>query len=115
VVELYGSNKSLSPREVYRRALRVGREHVGALVNTLVLAYAGASLPLLMYFYLAPVGFWSLINSELFATEIIRAVVGSIGLILTVPIVTGLAVWYLKDYESKHSHGHSHGHGHSHH
>jgi len=115
VVELYGSNKSLSPREVYRRALRVGREHVGALVNTLVLAYAGASLPLLMYFYLAPVGFWSLINSELFATEIIRAVVGSIGLILTVPIVTGLAVWYLKVYESKHSHGHSHGHGHSHH
>jgi len=84
-------------------------------VNTLVLAYAGASLPLLMYFYLAPVGFWSLINSELFATEIIRAVVGSIGLILTVPIVTGLAVWYLKVYESKHSHGHSHGHGHSHH
>jgi uncharacterized membrane protein len=115
VAELYSSNKSLSLREVYRRALRVGREHVGALVNTLVLAYAGASLPLLMYFYLAPVGFWSLINSELFATEIIRAVVGSIGLILTVPIVTGLAVWYLKDYESKHSHGHSHGHGHSHH
>jgi uncharacterized membrane protein len=115
VVELYNSNKSLSPREVYRRALRVGREHVGALVNTLVLAYAGASLPLLMYFYLAPVGFWSLINSELFATEIIRAVVGSIGLIMTVPIVTGLAVWYLKNYESKHSHGHSHGHGHGHH
>jgi len=112
VVELYNSNSKLSPREVYKRALRVGREHVGALVNTLVLAYAGASLPLLMYFYLAPVGFWSLINSELFATEIIRAVVGSIGLIMTVPIVTGLAVWYLKDYESKHSHGHSHGHGH---
>jgi len=115
VVELYNSNSKLSPREVYKRALRVGREHVGALVNTLVLAYAGASLPLLMYFYLAPVGFWSLINSELFATEIIRAVVGSIGLIMTVPIVTGLAVWYLKDYESKHSHGHSHGHSHSHH
>jgi len=114
VVELYNSNKSLTPREVYGRALRVGREHVGALVNTLVLAYTGASLPLLMYFYLAPVSFWSLVNSEVFATEIIRAVVGSIGLIMTVPIVTGLAVWYLKDYTSKHSHGHSHGHGHSH-
>jgi len=112
VVELYNSNKSLSPREVYRRALRVGREHVGALVNTLVLAYAGASLPLLMYFYLAPAGFFSLINSELFATEIIRAVVGSIGLIMTVPIVTGLAVWYLKGYVSQHSHGHNHGHNH---
>jgi uncharacterized membrane protein len=112
VVELYNSNSKLSPRDVYKRALRVGREHVGALVNTLVLAYAGASLPMLMYFYLAPVGFWSLINSEIFATEIIRAVVGSIGLIMTVPIVTGLAVWYLKDYQSQHSHGHSHGHSH---
>lgn len=112
VVELFNSNASLSRLDVYRRALRVGREHVGALVNTLVLAYAGASLPLLMYFYLAPVSFWSLINSELFATEIIRAVVGSVGLIVTVPIVTGLAVWYLKGYQSNSGHTHCHGHGH---
>ena len=117
VTELFNSNKSLTAREVYNKALRVGREHVGALVNTLVLAYVGASLPLLMYFHLSPVGFWSLINSELFATEIIRAVVGSIGLIMTVPIVTGLAVYFLRGYAPKHGHhhhGHAHGHAHGH-
>ena len=112
VTELFDSNKSISRREVYSRALRVGREHVGALVNTLVLAYAGVSLPLLLYFYMSPISVWSLINSEVFATEIIRTIVGSIGLIMTVPIVTGLAVFYLKGYKSKHSHGHSHGHIH---
>jgi len=111
VTELYNSNKELTAREVYTKAIRVGREHVGALVNTLVLAYVGASLPLLMYFHLSPLNFWSLVNSELFATEIVRAIVGSIGLVLTVPIVTGLAVYFLRDYVPKH--GHSHGHSHS--
>lgn len=112
VTELYGSNENIGRREVYTRALRVGREHVGALVNTLVLAYAGVSLPLLLYFYMSPMSFWTLVNSEIFATEIIRVIVGSIGLIMTVPIVTGLAVFYLQGYKSKHGHSHSHGHIH---
>ncbi len=114
VTELYGSNPSMSRREVYQKALRVGREHVGALVNTLVLAYTGASLPLLLHFYTASSGLSMAINTELFATEIVRTIVGSIGLIMTVPIVTGLAVFYLKGYKPKHPHSHSHGHGHSH-
>lgn len=112
VTELYSSNPLMGRKEVYRRALRVGREHVGALVNTLVLAYAGVSLPLLLYFHQSPVSFSSLINAEIFATEIIRTIIGSIGLIMTVPIVTALAVYYLKDYTPKHSHSHSHGHHH---
>lgn len=112
VTELYGSNTNISRAEVYKRALRVGREHVGALVNTLILAYTGVSLPLLLYFYLSPTSFGSLVNAEIFATEIIRTIVGSIGLIMTVPIVTGLAVFYLKGYRSKNPHSHSHGHGH---
>ncbi len=108
VSELYGSNPNMSRREAYKRALRVGREHVGALVNTLVLAYTGAALPLLLYFYLAPTGFGATVNSELFATEIVRMIVGSIGLILTVPMVTFLAAFYLKGYKSKHEHSHYH-------
>ncbi|MCD5381306.1 MAG: YibE/F family protein [Candidatus Pacebacteria bacterium] len=112
VTELYNSNASLSRVEVYRKALRVGREHVGALVNTLVLAYVGVSLPLLLQFYTASSSLSMSINTELFATEIVRTVVGSIGLILAVPIVTLLAVFYLKDYKPKHGHSHSHGHGH---
>lgn len=112
VTELYTSNRNLSPREVFIKAIRVGKEHVAALVNTLVLAYTGAALPLLLQFYLIASDANTAINSEIFATEIVRAIVGSIGLILAVPIVTLLAVIYLKDYTPKHAHTHSHGHGH---
>lgn len=109
VSELYDSNPEMSKKEVYSRALRIGREHVGALVNTLVLAYTGASLPILLYFKMADMSFDTVVNLEIFATEIVRAIVGSIGLVLTVPIVTILAVTYLKGYKSKHSH-HNHHH-----
>jgi len=78
-----------------------GREHVGALVNTLALAYTGASLPLLLLFSSSDSSMSSIINQEIFATEIIRTVVGSIGLILTVPITTLLAVYMLKGYKGK--------------
>jgi uncharacterized membrane protein len=108
VTELYNSNPNISKIEVYKRAMRIGREHVGALVNTLVLAYTGASLPLLLYFYLIPTSLGATVNSEIFATEIVRIIVGSIGLVMTVPIVTFLAVMYLKDYKSKHEHFHKH-------
>lgn len=108
VTELYRSNAALTRREVYQRALRVGREHVGALVNTLVLAYAGVSLPLLMYVQQSTVNIGALLNTEMFATEIIRTIVGSIGLIMTVPIVTALAVYYLKGYTTTHAHSHGH-------
>ena len=107
VTELYDTNPDITKTDVYNRAMRIGREHVGALVNTLVLAYTGASLPLMLYFQ--STGFGTTINLEIFATEIVRIVVGSIGLILTVPIVTLLAVRYLKGYKSKH-HGHHHVH-----
>ncbi len=108
VTELYDTNPNITRGEVYKRAMRIGREHVGALVNTLVLAYTGASLPLLLYFKLAPTGFGTTVNLEIFATEIVRIIVGSIGLILTVPIVTLLAVKFLKGYKSNHAHHHHH-------
>jgi len=110
VTELFNSNHKISRSEVYKRAMRVGREHVGALVNTLVLAYTGASLPLLLYFKLGNSTFDTTVNMELFATEVVRTIVGSVGLVLTVPIVTLLAVRYLKGYKPKHEHNHSHGH-----
>jgi len=111
VSELYNSASHLSKKEIYKKALRVGKEHVGALVNTLALAYTGASLPLLLLFSTSDSSMASIINQEIFATEIIRTVVGSIGLILTVPITTLLAVYMLKGYKGKH-HGHSHSHAH---
>jgi uncharacterized membrane protein len=114
VAELYDSNPKIKGIEVYRRAMRIGREHVGALVNTLVLAYTGASLPLLLLFRNREFTFTNAINLEIFATEIIRTIIGSIGLIVTVPIVTLLAVRFLKGHKSKGGHSHCHSHSHSH-
>ncbi len=101
VRELYDSASHLTRREVYKKAVSVGKEHVGALVNTLALAYTGASLPLLLLFSSSGVSNSNVINQEVFATEIIRTTVGSIGLILTVPITTFLAVYMLKGYKGK--------------
>ncbi len=101
VTELYNANKKLTKKEVYKKATRIGREHVGALVNTLALAYTGAFLPVILYFYISPTSKAPLLNLEVFATEIIRIIVSSVGLVLTVPIVTLMAVKYLKDYKPK--------------
>lgn len=108
VNELYSSNPNMSKKEVYTRAIRVGKEHVGALVNTLVLAYTGVSLPLLLLFKVSESNIISTLNMELFATEIVRTIVGSLGLILTVPIVTLLATLYLHDNPAKVEHSHHH-------
>lgn len=108
VSEFYKANPELSRKEVYKKAIRVGKEHVGALVNTLALAYTGASLPLLLLFSNSTSPAPIIINQEIFATEIIRTIVGSIGLILTVPITTLLAIYILKDYKGSHVHVHKH-------
>jgi uncharacterized membrane protein len=97
VKEFFDLDEALSERQVYKKALIVGRAHIGTLINTLVLAYAGVTLPLLLlFFYNADTSFVSMINKEVFATEIVRSLVGSIGLILAVPITTRLAVIFLK-------------------
>jgi uncharacterized membrane protein len=124
VRELYAAGKHMKPREIFDSAIRVGKEHVSALVNTLVLAYIGVSLPAVMYFSTSYASAGELINMEIFAAEIIRTILGSIGLILTVPIATFLAVVFLKKTQGKplspeeqehgHSHPHSHGGGHVH-
>ena len=110
VAELKRAAKDMPAIEIFKRAIHVGREHVSALVNTLVLAYAGVSLPLLLWFFGADASFTTIVNQELFATEVVRTVVGSIGLILTVPITTFLAAYYLKEEDLKHSHLHIHHH-----
>ena len=100
VEEIYDSETKLNQKKVFSKALRVGREHIGALVNTLALAYTGASLPLLLLLSTSGLPFLYIINKEIFATEIIRTIVGSIGLIMTVPLTTFLAVWFLKPQEN---------------
>jgi len=95
--------------QVFRRTLRIGKEHIGALVNTLAIAYVGSALPLMLLFKESDAGIGYIMNSELFATEIIRILMGSIGLVLAVPITTLIAV-YLLQHIHRPSGAHSHSH-----
>jgi uncharacterized membrane protein len=92
VEELNRVAPHLSRKTIYTRAIRIGREHIGALINTLAIAYVGASLPLLLLFYSGADSIAVTLNREIFATEIVRSLVGSIGLVLAVPITTLIAV-----------------------
>jgi uncharacterized membrane protein len=91
VMALRRANPAQSAGELYRGAIAVGRDHVAATVNTLVLAYVGASLPILLVFAVGETPFGDAINVEAVATQVVATLVGSIGLIAAVPITTGLA------------------------
>ena len=91
VLALRDANPALRFRELVSSAMRVGRDHVSATVNTLVLAYAGAALPALLIFSASDLGAGQVVNLELVAKEIVGTLVGSIGLIAAVPITTLLA------------------------
>ncbi|MFV8130242.1 YibE/F family protein [Streptomyces syringium] len=91
VWELKEADPSASWRKLYGSAMRIGRDHIASVVNTLVLAYAGASLPLLLLFTIADAGVGAVATSELVAEEIVRTLVGSIGLVASVPVTTALA------------------------
>ncbi|MBP9732218.1 MAG: YibE/F family protein [Candidatus Magasanikbacteria bacterium] len=94
VEQIYHANPELNARELYQRASVVGREHILSLVNTLVLAYTGASLPLILLFTIYERPAWVTLNSEIILEEVIRMIIGSITLIIAVPIVTLIAVNY---------------------
>lgn len=95
VATLRRANPGLPPRLVYREATKAGRDHMASTVNTLILAYAGASLPLLLLFTQGGPSLGRLVASDLIAVEIVRMLVGSIGLVAAVPITTGLAALVL--------------------
>lgn len=91
VWELRRANRGYGLRKLYGSAIRIGRDHIASTVNTLVLAYAGASLPLLILFSVSERPLGQILNTETVAEEIVRTLVGSIGLVASVPITTGLA------------------------
>ncbi|MGX2995926.1 YibE/F family protein [Streptomyces sp. JNUCC 64] len=91
VWELHQADPTMSRRALYGAGIRIGRDHIASVVNTLVLAYAGAALPLLLLFSIAQSSVGTVANSELVAEEIVRTLVGSIGLVASVPVTTALA------------------------
>ena len=91
VWEVARANPRLDPRALYAAGIRVGRDHIASTVNTLLLAYAGAALPLLLLFTLSQQSLGLVANSEVVAVEIMRTLVGSVGLVAAVPITTLMA------------------------
>lgn len=91
VYQLKKANSSLKAGELYKRAMDIGQDHISSMVNTLVLVYAGAALPLLIIFVSGSHSFSEIINYEIVADEVVRTMVGSIGLIMAVPITTFIA------------------------
>jgi uncharacterized membrane protein len=91
VWELRRANPKLTWRELYAAGLRIGRDHMSSSVNTLVMAYAGAGLPLLLAYAASGRGLTDVLTAETVAQELVRTLVGSIGLVASVPITTLLA------------------------
>ncbi len=94
VFELHHANAAFGFRQLFQSAMRIGQDHVAATVNTLVLAYAGASLPMLLMFSLGRGDYGTLVNFEFIAEEIVRTLVGSLGLIAAVPLTTAIAILF---------------------
>lgn len=92
VQQLKLANPKLKDAELYKKAMAVGKDHIASMINTLILVYAGTALPLLIIFINNSHPFSEIINYEIIAEEVIRALVGSIGLILAVPITTMIAI-----------------------
>lgn len=118
VEELAAAKPDIEIRELWQRSMRVGRTHVVSLVNTLVLAYASANLPLFLLFIMnqAQLPWWAALNSELITEEVVRTLAGSIGVVLAVPVSSALAAFGLKHWseimpgtpKSHHKHSHHH-------
>jgi hypothetical protein len=95
VWELRRSDPGMGMRRLYASGIRIGRDHIASTVNTLVLAYTAAALPLLLIYTQSGLAFGEVLTTETVAVEIVQTLVGSIGLVASVPITTGLACWVI--------------------
>lgn len=101
VAELRHRSPHLPTSELVASGIRVGRDHIASTVNTLLLAYAGASMPLILLFAVSDQSLDMVANSEIIAVEIVRTLCGSIGLVAAVPLTTALAAAVLRPEESE--------------
>jgi uncharacterized membrane protein len=88
-------------RELYTRGMSVGRDHIASTVYTIVFAYAGAALPLLLLFEVYPIPIWTLVTSSALAEEVIRTMVGAIALVLAVPVTTAAGAFFATAADSQ--------------
>jgi uncharacterized membrane protein len=91
VWEIYLADPTAGARRLYGSAMQIGRDHIASTVDTLVLAYAGAALPLFVIFTVADRRLGDVVTGEVVAEELVRTLVGSLGLVAAVPVTTGMA------------------------
>jgi uncharacterized membrane protein len=116
IEELMRADKNMTSEKLIQRGMRIGREHIGALVDTLALAYVGASLPLLLLFATSDAPVLYILNREDISTELVRILIGSASIIVAVPVTTWIAVyvlkrWGLPKHKTEGGCGHVHHHG----
>jgi len=100
IAELARANPHYSMKQLFASGMTIGKEHIASLVNTLVLAYAGAAMGVFIFIIIGLQShsqpWWVIFNSEIIAEEVIRTLAGSMGLVLAVPITTLLAAFFAK-------------------
>ncbi len=101
VEQLKKANPKMKKLALFKQAMHVGQDHISSMVNTLILVYAGANLPLLLLFSDSQRHFGEIIELEMVAQEIVKMLVGSIGLVLAAPLATGIAVIMFQPKEVK--------------
>jgi uncharacterized membrane protein len=94
--QLHEVSPEMTWRELYTRGMAVGRDHIASTVYTIVFAYAGAALPLLLLFEIYSTPMWTLVTSSALAEEVIRTLVGAIALVLAVPVTTAAGAFFAK-------------------
>ena len=104
IQEIYNANPKLSSKDLFKSGMTVGQDIMGTMSNTLILAYTGSSIPLLLIFLAYETPAIAMFNMDLIATEIVRSLAGSIGLILTIPITAFVSVILIRSVEYQHDH-----------
>lgn len=101
VRQLKKANSKLGMYELFKQGMKVGQDHISSMVNTLVLVYSGSALPLLLLFFDSNRSFIDILEFELIAEEVVRMLVGSIGLVVAAPLATIIAAYVYRDFEKK--------------
>lgn len=100
VDELHRVDPALTTGALFRSGMNIGRDAMGTMANTLVLAFAGTSLNMMIFIYAYDVSYVQLLNTDFMAIEVIRSLSASVGIVLTVPLVAWLSAWLLKKGKS---------------
>jgi uncharacterized membrane protein len=102
MAELYSYDPSIPLKRLWRAGLNVGSDVFGSMINTLILAYLGSSLPFVVLIAMEGPDLIALLNDPHIAQEILRSVAGTVGLLLTIPVTAGAGVWWIARSYSLH-------------